>query len=132
MPKIQIVEDGKNTITVLKMLFEKKGYQIKVNNEGISAVETANQWEPDLIILDLKLPKMNGYLVMEALKDNPETEGIPILVFSAKSEDKQIKRAYDKGADDYIVKPIDHEAFLNKVDDLLENSETTNGNKKER
>lgn len=119
MNKILVVEDNKNIITVLRMCLENAGYKIKVVSNGVEAVDIAFDWNPDLVLLDIKIPKMNGFLVCETLKDDEITADTPIIMLSAKAEEADIKRAYGVGADEYMTKPIDHNNLLTKVKKYL-------------
>jgi DNA-binding response OmpR family regulator len=117
--KILVVEDSKNIVTVLKICLTNAGYEVKVVSDGVDAVDTAFEWEPDLILLDIKIPKMNGFLVCETLKKDESTAQIPILMMSAKAEEEDIKKAYDLGADDYIIKPVEPNKLLEKIASYL-------------
>jgi len=113
MKKILIVEDEKNIILPLKMYLIKQGYEVKVAIDGIQGINLAQENMPDIIFLDILLPKMNGYLVCEALKEETETRSIPVIFMSAKTQEKDIKRAFEVGGEDYIVKPFIHEDIKN-------------------
>ncbi|HCX03877.1 MAG: response regulator [Tissierellales bacterium] len=117
MKKILVVEDEKNIILSLEMFIKKKGFEVHVVKNGVDAVKLAQEIIPDLILLDIVLPGMNGYLVCEALKDEDETKEIPIVFISAKSQEEDIKKAYDCGGVDYVIKPFNHseiQEILNK------------------
>ncbi|TDX49077.1 response regulator transcription factor [Orenia marismortui] len=119
MNKILVVEDSKNIITVLKICLSNAGYEVKVVSNGVDAVDLTFDWNPDLILLDIKIPKMNGFLVCETLKKDESTSNIPILMLSAIAEEENIKKAYDLGADDYIIKPIEPSKLLDKIKGYL-------------
>jgi len=110
--KILLADDAKNIVLVLKMSLEKAGYEVIIARDGLSALELAQTEDPDLILLDILMPKMNGFLVIEALKDDPVTSEIPVVFISAKSEEKDLERARSLGASDYLVKPIKQEDLL--------------------
>lgn len=93
--------------------------------EAIDFIFAQGQYEhrkdeplPNLILLDLKMPKLNGIQVLEKLKSDPETKTIPIVVLTSSSEDPDIKKCYELGVNSYIVKPVDFEAFIAAVIDL--------------
>ncbi len=117
--KILLADDAKNIVLVLKMSLEKAGYDVLVARDGLSALELAQDKDPDLILLDILMPKMNGFLVLEALKDDPATADIPVIFISAKSEEKDLKRAETLGANDFLVKPIKQEDLLAVVEKNL-------------
>ncbi|MCK8827913.1 response regulator [Natroniella acetigena] len=119
MEKILLVEDSKNIITVLKLCLKNAGYQVKVVCNGVDAVKAAFDWKPDLILLDIKLPKMNGFLVCETLRGDEIMADTPILMLSAKAEEEDIKKASELGADDYLIKPIEPKGLLKKVKEYL-------------
>ncbi|MGM0446618.1 MAG: response regulator transcription factor, partial [Bacillota bacterium] len=116
MSKVLLIEDNKNIIKVISMLLKSKGFDVKVETDGVSGVETAIDWEPDLILLDIKLPKMNGFLVCETLRDNEKTIDTKIIIISAKAEEEDIQRGYDLGADEYLTKPINPDDLLKVID----------------
>ncbi len=112
MKRILLAEDNTNLIIVLNLLFRNAGYDLKVVQDGVEAIDTAHDWGPDLIILDIKLPKMNGFLVLETLQEDEKTMNIPVLVLSAKAEEEDIKKANQLGATDYITKPVEPDKLL--------------------
>lgn len=116
MNKILVVDDEKNIILVLRMSLKKAGYEVITASDGLKAIELAQSHKPDLILLDILLPKMNGFLVFEALKDDPKTEDIPVVFISAKAEKEDLERAKSMGAKDYLIKPIKQADLLNAVE----------------
>lgn len=106
MKKILIVEDEKNILLSLKILLKSQGYNVEVAINGIDAIELAQSFLPDLVFLDIILPKVNGYLVCEALRADADTRHIPIIFMSAKNQEKDIEKAYEVGGNDYLVKPF--------------------------
>ncbi|MGM0370758.1 MAG: response regulator transcription factor [Bacillota bacterium] len=119
MDKILLVEDNKNIATVLKMCLKQADYEVKWVANGTKAVDVAFNWQPDLILLDIKIPKMNGFLVCETLQDEESTVNIPIIMLSAKAEEEDIKKAYNLGATDYLIKPIEPQELLDRIDKYL-------------
>lgn len=119
MKKVLLIEDNKNIIKVISMLLNNEGFDIKVEKDGVNGVETALEWEPDLILLDIKLPKMNGFLVCETLRDNEKTEDTKIIIVSAKAEEEDIQRGFELGADEYMTKPINPNELLEIINKHL-------------
>lgn len=119
MKKILIVEDEKNIVLSLKMYLKKLGFEILAVDNGVDGVKMAQKYIPDLIMLDIVLPKMNGYLVCEALKQEDTTSKIPIVFISAKSREDDINKAFKVGGDHYIVKPFNHKEIKKVVDKYL-------------
>ena len=121
MSKILIVEDEGFLVQALKDNLEAEGYKIEVAMNGEEAVEKVSAHKPDLILLDLLMPKKDGFYVIEEVKKNTELKHIPIIVLSNIGGDTEIKKAIEMGADDYFVKsqhPI--EEVIEKVKSALE------------
>lgn len=102
--KILIVEDEQVLAKVLKEKFDKAGFETKVSGDGDAAVVDAKNFLPEIIILDLVLPKKSGFEVLKEIKAGPETKTIPVIVVSNLGEDSDIKKALSLGAKDYFVK----------------------------
>ncbi|MGM0508206.1 MAG: response regulator [Fusobacteriota bacterium] len=120
MKKVLLVEDNKNISRVIQIMLKTNGYDYKIASDGITATEIAFDWKPDIILLDIKIPKMNGLLVCETLKKDEETSDIPILMLSAIAEEETMKKADDLGASDYIIKPVEPKKLLEKIKENLE------------
>lgn len=119
MSKILVVDDEKNIRLVVGKSLEKAGYDIDYAVDGVEAVDKANNINPDLILLDLRLPKMNGFLVLEALKSDVATEDIPVIIFSALSEEDDVQKAISSGAEDFLVKPLSQSDLLAAVEENI-------------
>lgn len=109
MKKVLVVEDEKNIALTLKMSLESEGYTVKIATNGLDAIQVAQEYKPDLIFLDIILPKVNGYLVCEALRQEIDTKNIPVIFMSAKNQEEDIKKAYEIGGDEYLIKPFSYE-----------------------
>jgi DNA-binding response OmpR family regulator len=121
MSHILIVEDEDFLIRALEDNLVAEGYKIDIARNGEEAVEKVGENKPDLILLDILMPKKDGFYVLGEIKKNPEWKLIPVIVMSNLGEDTSIKRALKMGADDYFVKsqhPI--EEVIEKVKDYLE------------
>ncbi|MDD5659513.1 MAG: response regulator [Actinomycetota bacterium] len=116
MKKILIIEDEKNIVFPLKIFFENEGgYEVLHAGDGFEGIEIAQREKPDLIILDIVLPGIDGYLVCKNLKNNISTGNIPVITISAKTSKDDIKKMFDVGADEYIPKPFS----LDKIKKLI-------------
>ncbi len=102
--KILIVEDDVYLADVYRTKFEKEGYEVKVSSDGESGVKTTIEWKPDIILLDIMLPKMDGFDVLEELKNHAETKNIPVIMWTNKSDSTEAERAKKMGATEYLVK----------------------------
>lgn len=120
MSKILIVDDEPDLITTVSFRLEKIGYEIISAADGREGLEKARQEKPDLIILDLMLPKMDGYKVCGMLKHDQRYNKIPIILFTARAQVSDQKIGMDCGADAYITKPFEPQVLLEKIKELLE------------
>ncbi len=109
--KILIVDDDVETLRLVGLMLQRQGYQIVAANNGTQAINMARSEEPDLIILDVMMPDMDGYQVTTELRKDPLLAETPILMFTAKSQVDDKVAGYDAGVDDYLTKPV-HPAEL--------------------
>lgn len=109
--KVLIVDDDVQTLRLVGLMLERQGYKILAANNGTQALQMAHVDQPDVIILDIMMPDIDGYEVTRQMRKDPETARIPILVFTAKSQPDNKISGYEAGADDYLTKPI-HPAEL--------------------
>ncbi len=104
MKKILIAEDEEILLNVLKDRFETEGWNVSIAKDGEETIETIKNSKFDLILLDLLMPKKDGFEVLREIKSNPELKNLPIIVLSNLGGDDDIKKALALGADDYFVK----------------------------
>ncbi|MBI5145225.1 MAG: response regulator [Candidatus Omnitrophica bacterium] len=117
--KILVVDDEKELVEMIKMRLEANDYEVISAFDGQEALEKAKKEKPDLIILDLMLPKMDGYKVCGLLKADTRYNKIPIIMFTARVQESDIKLGQEVGADAYITKPFEPETLLGKIKELL-------------
>ena len=117
--KILVVEDEKSLVEMLKMRLEKEGYSVIASYDGKDGLDKAKKENPDLIILDLMLPVMDGYKVCALLKKDSRYSKIPIIMFTAKAQDSDRELGLEMGADAYITKPFDAAMLLAKIKELI-------------
>ena len=118
--KILLVDDEKEFLSFLKETLEARGFEVVVANNSVECgMELATE-PPALILMDLKMPGIDGFQACEAIKRNPVTKEIPIIVVSALSDESDIKRARKAGVADYFVKPVDVGKLIKKVKEILE------------
>lgn len=110
--KVLIVDDDIQTLRLVGLMLERQGYIILAANNGIQALQMAKSDHPDIIILDIMMPDLDGYEVARRLRKEPATVATPILMFTARSQVEDKVAGYEAGADDYLTKPI-HPAELN-------------------
>ena len=123
--KILLIEDEPDLAAAVAIRLEIKGYKVSIVYDGQEGLRKAREEIPDLIILDLILPKMDGYRVCRMLKSDEKYQKIPIIIFSARTQEKDRELAFECGADDYWVKPFEPEPFLARIKKLIEKKEAT-------
>ena len=117
--RILLVEDEKDMVYAISLRLEAAGYEIIAAYDGQEALIKARKEKPDLIVLDLMLPKVNGYKVCRMLKFDEKYKKIPIIMFSARAQEKDKNLGAEVGADAYITKPFDPQILLSKIRQLL-------------
>jgi len=120
MARILCVEDSDDGLFMLHRRLTRAGFDVKVANNGKEGAEWAKTLQPDLILMDLNLPGLNGWEATRKLKSQPETQHIPIIVLTAHTSEKSRDEAFAAGCDDYDTKPIDFGGLLRKINTLLE------------
>jgi DNA-binding response OmpR family regulator len=118
-PKILVAEDERDIRELIGFTLRFAGFDVFLAKNGEEAVEQAPQLRPDLIMLDVRMPKMTGYEACRALKSNPETSSIPVVILSAKGQDGEIQEGIESGADHYIVKPFAPDELTSRVREIL-------------
>lgn len=116
---ILVVEDELDLAELLRYNLNVSGHRSEVVHSGRAAIDAVAAKKPDLIVLDVMLPEMDGIEVAKHLKANPDTSGIPIIMLTAKSADEDQIRGLDAGADDYVTKPFSIKVLLARVDAVL-------------
>ncbi|MFB0546948.1 MAG: response regulator transcription factor [Anaerolineae bacterium] len=117
--KILVAEDERDIRELIVFSLRYGGYEVLEVTNGVEALEVARHEMPDLILLDVRLPKMKGYQACEKLKDAPETKSIPVVFISAKGQEAEIRQGMELGAVAYIVKPFAPDELLKQVGDFL-------------
>lgn len=119
MPKILLVEDNDMNRDMLSRRLERRGYQVIIALDGEQGVSLAQSETPDLILMDMSLPVLDGWEAARRLKDASETKAIPIIALTAHAMLGDREKAIEAGCDDYDIKPIEFPRLLGKVDALL-------------
>ena len=117
--KVLIVDDEPNIVLPLQFLMEQNNYDVNVASSGEEALEKVMQFKPDLILLDIMLPGIDGYEVCEIMRLKPEWKDIKIIFLTAKGRDVDIAKGLVLGADAYITKPFSNVEVVDKVNALL-------------
>ena len=120
MPKrILLVEDNEMNRDMLSRRLQKKGYDVICVADGEAAVATAKAERPDLVVMDLSLPLVDGWEATRRIKADPDTRAIPVLVLTAHAMESDRERAMAAGGDDFDTKPVDLRRLLDKIEALL-------------
>ena len=117
--KILIVEDDSGISENLQALLHAKGYQVFAASDGATGVDMARKEMPDLMLLDLLLPKMGGFDVCKMLKTDPATKQIKIIMITELSQMADVEKAFQIGASEYIIKPFDSDRLFKKLDKVI-------------
>ncbi|CAN5427867.1 response regulator transcription factor [soil metagenome] len=116
---VLVVEDETDVVDLLRYNLTKAGFTVLIANDGLEGLEMAKKNRPDIMVLDLMLPGMDGKSVCKALKKNPDTETLPIVMLTAKSEPSERVAGLELGADDYVTKPFSPRELVLRVQALL-------------
>ena len=119
MKKILLVEDDEMNRDMLSRRLIKRGYDITIAVDGEQGVAMARSGMPDLILMDMSLPGIDGWTATRQLKEDPETSGIPIIVLTAHAMAADREKAFEAGCDDFDTKPVEFERLLRKISALL-------------
>jgi DNA-binding response OmpR family regulator len=118
--KVLLVDDDPVILKLLQVNFEMEGYTVVCANDGVEGLEKARAERPDIVLLDIMMPRMDGLEVTRELKGSDDTKEIPIILLSAKAQASDVQAGKDMGADDYLTKPFDPLELLERVSELLE------------
>jgi DNA-binding response OmpR family regulator len=120
MAHILVAEDERDIRELIKFTLTFAGHQITEATNGEEAVQLAKEVLPDLILTDVRMPKMTGYEACRIIKDDEATQHIPVVILSAKGQDEEIDKGRESGSDDYIVKPFAPDQLTARVAEILE------------
>ena len=124
MSKLLLVEDNEMNRDMLSRRLERRGYQVVMAVDGEEGIRVAQSEAPDLILMDMSLPVIDGWEATRQLKAAPETQSIPILAFTAHAMSGDREKALEAGCDDYDTKPIEFSRLIEKIQALLGESGT--------
>jgi CheY-like chemotaxis protein len=119
MTRIVLVEDNEDNRDMLSRRLTRKGYEVLIAVNGEEAVEVVTREKPDLVLMDISLPVMDGFEATRRLKSMSETRGIPIIALTAHAMSGDREKAIEAGCDDYDVKPVELPRLLSKIQSLL-------------
>ncbi len=120
MAKIVIAEDERDIRDLITFTLQFAGHEVVATSNGAEAVEAVEREKPDLIIMDVRMPRMTGYEACRRLKASPETKDIPVVFLSAKGQDAEVQEGLEAGAIDYIIKPFSPDELTRRVNEILQ------------
>ena len=117
--RVLVVDDEPNIVISLEFLLKKEGYSVVVAGDGEAALQQAEQFRPDLVLLDVMMPKKSGFEVCETLRANPAHAGIKIIMLTARGRETEVTKGLALGADAYITKPFSTQDLVARIKTLL-------------
>ncbi len=120
--RILVVDDEIYIVHILEFSLTMEGYDVITAADGEEALRRVEEDEPDLVVLDIMMPRMDGYEVCRRLREDPATRNLPVILLSAKGRPMDRDLGLDAGADDYIVKPFSPRRLLEKIRELMDRS----------
>jgi len=119
MPKVLIVEDDPNTVQLVKFLLEKNNFEVLIAYDGVEALQMTRKEKPDLILMDVIMPRMDGIEAIGKLQEDENTQDIPIVILSALGQEMDVMKGLQAGASGYIVKPFSPKELLEEINAKL-------------
>ena len=119
MPKVLVVEDNEMNRDMLSRRLQRRGYEVIISVDGEDGVAKARSDSPDIILMDMDLPVLDGWAATRKLKDSPETRSIPVIALTAHAMAGDKERAFEVGCDDYDTKPVEFSRLTEKIETLL-------------
>ncbi|MGH2956532.1 MAG: response regulator [Solirubrobacterales bacterium] len=130
-PLVLVADDEQDILELIRMVLEEEGYEVIAVSDGVEALRTANQRRPDLCVLDVMMPGVDGYDVTRVLKRDEELRRIPVVLLTARTEPENVARGREAGADEYLSKPFLPEELQQAVRSVLSESASANGRSEE-
>ncbi len=118
--KILLVDDSPTALMWQRLILEQERYAIVTATDGAEGVEAARAEHPDLVLLDVVMPRMDGFAACKAIREAPDTRDVPIIMVSTRSEMANVLAGYQSGCNEYVTKPIDRVELLAKVRSYLD------------
>ena len=117
--KVLVVDDEEYIQHILNFSFGAEGYEVVTASDGEEGVSKAKDEKPDVIVMDIMMPKMDGYEACKQIKTDPQTKDIPVILLTAKGRDADRKLGSEVGADDYVVKPFSPGRLIERVEGIM-------------
>ncbi|HLK13694.1 MAG TPA: response regulator [Fimbriimonadaceae bacterium] len=128
--KVLVCDDERHIVRLIQVNLERQGYQVVTAFDGKEGLEKIRAEKPKLVVLDVMMPYMDGFEVLKNLRREPETEHLPVIMLTAKAQDKDVFEGYHYGADMYLTKPFNPMELVTFVKRIMENSDGDTGSKR--
>ncbi len=125
--RVLVVDDERHIVRLVQVNLERQGYEVLTAYDGVECLEKAKSEQPDLIVLDVMMPRMDGFEALQRLKSDPETSHIPVIMLTARTQDRDVLQGYQYGADLYLTKPFSPMELLSLVRRVFESQEEEGG-----
>lgn len=125
--KILAVDDEKHIVRLVQVNLERQGYQVVTANDGKEALQKVEEEHPDLLVLDVMMPYMDGFEVLQNLRRNPNTANIPVIMLTAKAQDQDVFRGWQSGVDCYLTKPFNPMELISFVKRIFKSLDDDGG-----
>ena len=121
--KILVVDDEPTIVRLMEFILARQGHEMLIAVNGEEALQKIREHQPDLVLLDIMMPRIDGYAVAQQLRSDPETARLPIIMLSAKAQEEDIRRGQEVGVDAYVTKPFSPEHLVQVVTEHLQRLE---------
>ncbi len=128
--KILVCDDERHIVRLIQVNLERQGYQVVTAFDGKEGLEKVRTEKPDLCVLDVMMPYMDGFEVLKNIRRDPETENLPVIMLTAKAQDKDVFEGYHYGADMYLTKPFNPMELVTFVKRITQNNDSGSGSKR--
>lgn len=125
--RVLVVDDERHIVRLVQVNLERQGYEVLTAYDGVECLEKAKAEKPDLIVLDVMMPRMDGFEALQRLKTDPETRQIPVIMLTARAQDRDVLQGYTYGADLYLTKPFSPLELISLVKRVFESQEEEEG-----
>jgi two-component system alkaline phosphatase synthesis response regulator PhoP/two-component system response regulator VicR len=129
--KILVVDDERHIVRLVEVNLARAGYDVATAYDGVEALEKVKSEKPDMIVLDVMMPRMDGFEVLKRLQADPETQDIPVIMLTAKAQDADIFRGWSSGVSSYLTKPFNPRELLTFVERIFQSLEEGGGEEEE-
>jgi CheY-like chemotaxis protein len=119
---VLVADDEEDILTLVSMIVERAGHEVVSVRDGAQALAAIRERRPDLVVLDISMPEVDGLEVLRRVRADGETRELPVLLLSARAQEADVRRGFDTGASAYVKKPFSPSELARRVDELLETS----------